>query len=38
LDWSKLEGRCTPVSEPVSMLLFATGLLGLGGFLRRKFK
>jgi hypothetical protein len=24
--------------EPVSMLLFGTGLLGMGGYLRRKFK
>jgi hypothetical protein len=26
------------VSEPISMLLFGTGLLGLGGFVRRKFR
>jgi hypothetical protein len=38
LDWSKLEGNYAPVPEPVSMLLFGTGLLGLGGFVRRKFK
>jgi hypothetical protein len=33
-----LYGTRTPVPEPVSMLLFGTGLVGVGGYVRRKLK
>jgi len=31
-----VEGQ--PIPEPVSMLLFGTGLVGIGGYIRRRFK
>jgi hypothetical protein len=33
-----LYGSSQPVPEPISMLLFGTGLVGVGGYVRRKFK
>lgn len=33
-----VEGNTTSVPEPASMTLFASGLIGLAGFARRKFK
>ena len=35
--FAKISG-VTPVPEPVSMLLFGTGLVGIGGYMRKKFK
>jgi hypothetical protein len=34
----KLEKEVSPIPEPVSMLLFGTGLIGVGGYVRKKLK
>jgi len=36
-EWAVREAG-TPIPEPVSMLLFGTGLVGIGGYMRKKFK
>jgi len=38
LNYNNVDAPVDPVPEPVSMLLFGTGLVGVGGYLRKKFK
>jgi hypothetical protein len=38
LDFSELKIETAPVPEPISMLLFGTGIVGIGGYVRKKFK